>query len=129
MNSSSFISHLRRRSTGSWIPELDGLRFIAIVSVVLFHLSGQLEHNHILTVQPRYTYLARFFAHGNRGVPLFFIISGFILARPFAQHHLFGEQRPSLRKYFRWPQKLLARLRPRDIVPEPLAIPVLPEES
>jgi peptidoglycan/LPS O-acetylase OafA/YrhL len=101
MKASSFTAHLRRRSTsGNWIPELDGLRFIAIVSVLLFHLNGQLLHDYTLTIAPRYTYLARFFANGNRGVPLFFIISGFILARPFAQHHLFGEPAPSLRKYF-----------------------------
>ncbi len=72
MNSSSFTAHLRRRSTsGNWIPELDGLRFIAIVSVLLFHLNGQLLHDYTLTIPPRYTYLTRFFAHGNRGVPLF----------------------------------------------------------
>ncbi|HMF53716.1 MAG TPA: acyltransferase [Edaphobacter sp.] len=101
VNSSSFISHLQRHSTsGNWIPELDGLRFIAIVTVVLFHMYGQIQHNRLLVLQPRYHYLARFFSQGNRGVQLFFIISGFILARPFAQHHLFGEQWPSLRKYF-----------------------------
>lgn len=113
MSSPSLISRLRRRSTGSWIPELDGLRFIAIVSVVLFHLNGQVEHDHLLTVQSRYSTLALFFRHGDRGVPLFFIISGFILARPFAQHHLFGQQRPSLRKYF---MRRVTRLEPPYIL-------------
>jgi peptidoglycan/LPS O-acetylase OafA/YrhL len=114
MKSSSLTAHLRRRSTsGNWIPELDGLRFIAIVSVPLFHLDGQMSHSYAQTIAPRYTYLARFFANGNRGVPLFFVISGFILARPFAQHHLFGEPSPSLRKYF---TRRLTRLEPPYIL-------------
>jgi peptidoglycan/LPS O-acetylase OafA/YrhL len=33
---------LRRITSGSsWIPEIDGLRFVAIVLVMLFHLSAE----------------------------------------------------------------------------------------
>ena len=28
---------------GRWIPEIDGLRFVAIMSVLLFHLYGELQ--------------------------------------------------------------------------------------
>ncbi|MGD0796237.1 MAG: acyltransferase [Acidobacteriaceae bacterium] len=86
---------LRRIMTsGSWIPQIDGLRFVAIVSVVLFHILGQLEvrTGYPIAIQPRYSLLARLLSNGDRGVLLFFVISGFILARPFLrQHRLLGK--------------------------------------
>ncbi len=37
------LSRLHRiTSSGKYIPEIDGLRFVAILSVVLFHVQGQL---------------------------------------------------------------------------------------
>ena len=63
-------------------------------------MQGQLSHHYSLVILPPFTWIARMFGNGNRGVPLFFLISGFILARPFAQHRLFGWPAPSLRKYF-----------------------------
>jgi peptidoglycan/LPS O-acetylase OafA/YrhL len=97
----SWIVHLRRKTTsGNWLPEIDGLRFIAIVSVLLFHMQGQLQHHYVLDIQPPFTWLARAFDFGNRGVPLFFVISGFILALPFARHYFLATPAPSLRKYF-----------------------------
>ncbi|MCU1320932.1 MAG: acyltransferase 3 [Acidobacteriaceae bacterium] len=111
---STLANHLRRRTTsGNWIPELDGLRFIAIASVILFHLHGQLLHHSNVAIAPRYDIFALFLSNGNRGVPLFFMISGFILARPFAEHHLFNKPRPALSKYF---ARRLTRLEPPYIV-------------
>ncbi len=105
---------LRRITTGgTWLPELDGLRFIAIASVLLFHLQGELFHRAALNIAPRYRLIVLFFSNGNRGVPLFFMISGFILARPFAEHHLFDKARPSLGKYF---TRRLTRLEPPYIL-------------
>jgi peptidoglycan/LPS O-acetylase OafA/YrhL len=105
---------LRRITTGgTWLPELDGLRFVAIASVLLFHLQGVLFHRGAPTIAPRYHLLALSFGNGNRGVPLFFMISGFILARPFAEHHLFDKARPSLGKYF---TRRLTRLEPPYIL-------------
>lgn len=99
----------RRTTSGNWIAELDGLRFIAIVSVILFHMQGQLDHHYSLTVGPELAWFAKLVGNGNRGVQLFFAISGFILARPFAEHHLFGKAAPSIRKYF---TRRLTRLEP-----------------
>lgn len=90
----------RQTSSGSWIPELDGLRFIAIVSVVFFHIAGQIEHHHTAQISNHYAWMSRALLNGYRGVQLFFMISGFILARPFAEHHLFGKPAPSLGRYF-----------------------------
>ncbi len=96
-----WTAHLRRRTTtGDWLPEIDGLRFLAIASVLLFHLQGQIEHHYTFAVRAPYTWLARAFDFGNRGVLLFFVLSGFILALPFARHHLFAAPRPPLRRYF-----------------------------
>jgi len=101
VRSLEWIAHLRRKTTsGDWLPEIDGLRFIAITSVLLYHLQDQLSRHYDLIIPGSVKWLARMFGNGNRGVPLFFVISGFILARPFAQHRLFGKTAPSLRKYF-----------------------------
>lgn len=96
-----WTAYLRRRTTtGDWLPEIDGLRFVAIASVLLFHLQGEIEHHYAFSVQPPYTWLVRALDFGNRGVPLFFVLSGFILALPFARHHLFAAPAPSLRRYY-----------------------------
>lgn len=76
-----------------WFPGLDGLRGIAAVLVVVFHVTGAVDRF------PRWTWgegLARF---GNLGVALFFVLSGFLLSRPFFAAHLAGEQRPDLARY------------------------------
>jgi peptidoglycan/LPS O-acetylase OafA/YrhL len=89
-------------SSGTWVPQIDGLRFVAIVSVLLFHILGQLVSRigHTVEIQPRYTLLVRIAANGDRGVQLFFVISGFILARPFLRQHRLGGKPVSLAAYY-----------------------------
>jgi peptidoglycan/LPS O-acetylase OafA/YrhL len=79
----------RVMTTGTWIPQIDGLRFIAILSVVLFHMMKELEQRtgHAIEIQPRYEFLAGLVSNGNRGVELFFVISGYIIARPFLRQY------------------------------------------
>lgn len=100
----------RETSSGRFIPEIDGLRCIAISMVVLYHLNGYLiakstsyEHRG----RPDWSCLVAM--QGLHGVELFFVISGFILALPFAAHHLAGDQAVSLRKYY---LRRLTRLEP-----------------
>jgi peptidoglycan/LPS O-acetylase OafA/YrhL len=94
-----WTTHLRRRTTtGRWLPEIDGLRFIAIASVLLFHMQGQIEHHYALEVS--HSWFARAAGFGNRGVPLFFVLSGFILSLPFARSHFSAATTPSLRRYY-----------------------------
>ncbi len=85
---------------GRWIPEIDGLRFVAIMSVLLYHMFGELQNRsgRVISVEPRYAGLFWPIANGNCGVSLFFIISGFVLALPFARHFLKGAGTVSLRK-------------------------------
>ena len=96
---------------GRWIPEIDGLRFIAIMSVVLFHINGQLRVRAAmgLGMEPRYQWLTSALNNGDRGVELFFVISGMILAMPFARHYLTGGRKVSLRKFY---VRRLTRLEP-----------------
>jgi peptidoglycan/LPS O-acetylase OafA/YrhL len=86
-----------------FIPQIDGLRFVAIGSVVLFHLYSVLEHGAIAEPFPLNTDLAK------RGVELFFAISGFILGVPFASRYLLGAPRVKLKQYF---LRRLTRLEP-----------------
>ena len=76
-------NRLQRRPTeGGYIAQIDGLRFIAIFAVVLQHLSERMLR---LSTHPiekdDFTF---FISRGTIGVFLFFAISGFVLALPFA---------------------------------------------
>ena len=93
----------RETSSGRFIPEMDGVRFVAIAMVVLFHLNGYLTAK---AVSPQYAFtahsdwLAQVALVGFRGVELFFVISGFILGLPFAAHYIAGAPQVSLSKYY-----------------------------
>src|SRR5437016_6274312 len=79
---------LRRLTTrGTFIPQVDGLRFIAITFAVLIHVE-------------QFSRSGNMFLLGWRGVQLFFVISGFILSLPFAAHYLSGGPPVHLGKYY-----------------------------
>ncbi len=100
-------SFRRITTSGVYLPELDGLRFIAIALVVIYHLIGYLK------TAPSDAVLHWIGQYGRYGVHLFFAISGFILALPFARQHM-GAGRPvSLRKYF---VRRLTRLEPPFLI-------------
>ena len=112
----AFLAPYRRiTSTGQFIPEIDGLRFFAIFSVFIYHLAGDvlrhsnpgfsrsLESNGLFSVTQVL----------NVGVPLFFVISGFILSLPFAEAHRKLRKPVSLKKYF-W--RRVTRLEPPYIL-------------
>jgi len=87
------VLQLRRiTSGGRFVPEIDGLRFVAIASVVLWHFHGY--------AAPGGDTFGPLVAHGYRGVNLFYVISGFILGLPFAAHYLAGRPAVPLRAYF-----------------------------
>ncbi|MEN9742212.1 MAG: hypothetical protein RLZZ65_17 [Bacteroidota bacterium] len=109
------LSFQRITSSGNFIPELDGLRFIAIASVVLYHLRGFIlvKDNHAYTDRFDYSILLNYLSHARLGVPLFFVISGFILGLPFANWHLLKEGPVKLKNYF---FRRLTRLEPPYII-------------
>ena len=111
------LAHLSREtSSGRFIPEMDGLRFVAIGMVFVFHLN---EYLGAKIVDPRHVglvhsdWLAGFAAVGFRGVELFFVISGFILGLPFAARYIRGSAPVNLRKYY---LRRLTRLEPPYLV-------------
>ena len=78
-----------------FFPCLDGLRGIAALSVVGVHtafLSGLTGHYHSI---------GRFTARLEVGVWVFFLLSGFLLYRPFAVAHLAGRPGPAVLPYVR----------------------------
>ena len=102
MNLPSWFSLRRITSGSSWIPEIDGLRFIAIALVVLFHLAAEVGSKSAVHFHTQVWYrgLLGVMDRGDIGVRIFFVISGFILGRPFARHYLLGHPKPSLRSYY-----------------------------
>ncbi len=96
------IGFRRIISKGSFIPEIDGLRFIAIASVVLYHLNGFLLEKDTSSYKVEYDFdmINKILSAGHLGVPLFFVISGFILARPFAQMRINNGSKINIKNYF-----------------------------
>ncbi len=111
----SKINLSRITTSGNFIPEIDGLRFVAIVSVVLFHLFGFIENKDGSVYNNTYNFdfIANFLKNGNFGVQLFFVLSGFILGLPFAKHYLKDSNKVSLKSYF---LRRISRLEPPYVI-------------
>jgi peptidoglycan/LPS O-acetylase OafA/YrhL len=110
------LNRLRRvTSGGQWIPEVDGMRFVAISSVLLFHMLAELatRSGRIIPVEAGWQWLEAMLHHGNRGVEFFFVISGMILGMPFARQYLASGKPVSLTKYY---MRRVTRLEPPYVV-------------
>ena len=91
-------------STGSHFDALDGLRGVAILLVVAYHT---------LYTNPAHGFLAQFANYliqaGWMGVPMFFVLSGFLISYPFFQKRATNPQF--------WYQRGYARRRLGKILP------------
>lgn len=87
----SLAAVIRRRlsritSSQRFLPEVDGLRFVAITLVLCYHINGYMvTHSQTLLASAKHDFFCRLLSLGNFGVQLFFALSGFILAWPFAE--------------------------------------------
>ncbi|QQR41001.1 acyltransferase family protein [Devosia rhizoryzae] len=84
----------------------DFLRALACIAVVIHHLAARMDMGRVPeAVQP----LIKFFVMGSFGVTVFFVLSGYLLARPFWLALDAGEPMPSMRIYW---MRRLARIVP-----------------
>jgi peptidoglycan/LPS O-acetylase OafA/YrhL len=93
-------------------PLLDGLRAIAALSVLLYHTAT------VTTFNAANDVLGPFTARLNAGVAIFFVLSGFLLYRPWVGARVEGTRPPRLARY--------ARARLLRILPGVLAGPDRP---
>ncbi len=108
----SVLSKLTRiTSGGKLIKEIDGLRFIAIIPVLIQHFSERFQRNTISVyeIQSVDQYINLLASRGFLGVYIFFVISGFVLALPFAAHKFQDKKKVHVSSYF-W--RRLTRLEP-----------------
>lgn len=85
-------STIASTGTGERFAGFDGLRAIAALSIVALHVASA-------TGAVAATRLGAYFARLDVGVTVFFVISGFLLYRPFVAAHLGLRPAGSLRRY------------------------------
>ncbi|HXL56584.1 MAG TPA: acyltransferase, partial [Chitinophagaceae bacterium] len=96
------------------IPEIEGLRFISILLVILSHIHNNILHAYPLAQQSLVeSRLAIFLEECGSGVNIFFFISGFILALPFLKAYVYDQKKISLKHYY---YRRLTRIEPPYII-------------
>jgi peptidoglycan/LPS O-acetylase OafA/YrhL len=108
----------RVTSSREFIPEIDGLRFVALIPVLILHST-----THFLIWRGRTGFdgnwtaghglILRAISVGAFGVQIFFVISGFVVALPFARHAIAKAPKPALGRYF---MRRLTRIEPPYIL-------------
>ena len=100
----SLYNRFRRITTNQlYFPEIDGIRFLAIILVFLFHTHGYFVAKtgiQFIDSPGHYPLLNSFLQSGDRGVELFFVLSGFILCLPFAHQYINNGKPVQLKKYY-----------------------------
>lgn len=97
----NFLEKFRRvTSAESYMPEIDGLRFIAVFWVVFWMHTSNFVNVKLYNYKLFSSYTIAVLMEGNHGVSLFFMISGFILALPFARQYLLGGKKVALKNYY-----------------------------
>jgi peptidoglycan/LPS O-acetylase OafA/YrhL len=95
----------RITASRNYVPQIDGLRFLAIAPVLVWHSCIRAAKTHPeIPVRDAVAWLP----HGHAGVDLFFLISGYIIAWPF----LIGRP-PGIAAFF---QRRVQRLEPPYIL-------------
>ncbi len=111
----AFFQKFRRITySTAYLPEIDGLRFLAIFSVVvILHITHYIDEKFYANRLVPEGYWKNFVLEGGSGVALFFVISGFILSLPFARWRLLNGAPVKLGNYF---LRRLTRLEPPYII-------------
>lgn len=106
-----FFSTLARKTSGRpVIKEIDGLRALAIVAVVISHFNLHVTKS--IGLDEGFLYsnrLSTFLELSSNGVSIFFCISAFILSLPFIEQYLYNKPPVVLKQYY---LRRLTRLEP-----------------
>jgi peptidoglycan/LPS O-acetylase OafA/YrhL len=118
------LRHFQRKTaSNNFIPEIDGLRFLAIITVLLYHLNTVFSEeiglglsNALVEMggaKTNFT-MAWWWVRLDLGVKVFFAISGFVLALPFLKYYLgLTDKKVQFKAYF---VRRLTRLEPPFII-------------
>jgi len=112
---------MRSTNSNKFIVEIDGLRFYAIMTVVVFHLNTAFSREiglndlgiSLLGGKESFMSLGWWIVRLDLGVKVFFSISGFVLALPFINYYLKEGSKVNLVDYF---YRRLTRLEPPFVV-------------
>lgn len=114
----SWLEKFRRvTASTNYLPEVDGLRFLAIFMVVIWmHTTHFIDEKFFSGQLIESAYWRNFIMEGGNGVAIFFMISGFILSLPFATLHFdkTTDKKPlNLKRYY---LRRLVRLEPPYLI-------------
>lgn len=108
------INYFERKAKGRIVQELEGLRFLAIIPVIIQHCVERWYRNaYTPGISAFSDAIINYCLGGGVGVYLFYAISGFILPLPFAVKRMNGQPMGSLKTYF---MRRLTRLEPPYIL-------------
>ena len=82
------------------IVVLDGVRAIACLFVIGYHIDYVTFRDHLWTTKGLGPLLSSIALAGSSGVTLFFMLSGFLLFRPYAKSLLFDADWPLTKRYY-----------------------------
>jgi peptidoglycan/LPS O-acetylase OafA/YrhL len=114
-----WLNHLSRvTSQRFFLPQIDGLRFIAITGVIAYHILQICSYHFSASLKSGAggagdKIIEEIFSAGRLGVTLFFAISGFMLSIPFARQYLCMAPPVQVRKYF---VRRITRLMPPYVI-------------
>ena len=96
----SLIAPDKKESQKKNIAVLDGVRAIACLTIIAYHINLITISNHVWQLAVVGVFLPGIVKSGYAGVTLFFVLSGFLLFMPYAKALLFENQWPSMRQFY-----------------------------
>src|SRR5579859_1242534 len=99
--SQSVTSSLEVSKSKNHILALDGIRAIACLTVLTFHINNLSDNSYIW--RPYHVLggiLPSILYFGDSGIMLFFLLSGFLLFLPYAKALLFDSSWPSISRFY-----------------------------